>query len=703
MEKGIVLTKADLLNNDKINEINELSYDGFEYISLWVYDSEDGISISKKPNSIPQDEVIDSEKSNENSSNEILLNGFDSPEKMQNTRFKIRAEGLEKIYNEGPKINGLNSTLYVYKNTDIKREYALKGISVSSNIDTTISNENIVITNVGNENLGDLNEEISTIGSFILKYTVTDSWGRTATYRRTVSVISRSVSNDIEFYNENGSENLFSLKYNPISNIFDVSKKVNNSINNGTENNPPSEEQPPQDQSPDESEQSSQGTDGELKSKTGNLSEGNNDTVQDNIPNEGNPDQDDNPSVENPPQGDSNNSQGGEGSEGSNDREDNTEQPKKEIVFKLAIFNGEEKKVGEIELTEEETINIEEFKKKLSNITIYDGYYVSVWSNKPERIKIKGYMTGNNELGESGDEEQDYSQTITKNDYIDNVRFNLTEDGIHAVYNKAPKITVTSKEMLTAYAGDIIDYTKNIEVKDDRDNEENGHIIDNSKIKVTIIPKEANGEDQPIEGEGSNSNESSNDARVDTYTQEESSTETEEEAFRKEEEKHLKIGKNTIRLTVEDSWGRATSIERNLLILNGIDKNEIIFKAGSGQEPIRIKFNHQTKNLNIITQGGRFGDSSNPGYVKIAVYRPKENGRESIVPEISIDASQTVTDETLKRLKDYEFEYGDYFEIYHGHPQLFSITGGVNDQREDYKDGVQNPENLLNLKLPKVD
>ena len=333
LEKGIVLTKADLLNNNKINEINELSYDGFEYISLWVYNSEDGISISKKSNSIPQDEVIDSEKSNENSSNEILLNGFDSSEKMQNTRFKIRAEGLEKIYNEGPKINGLNSTLYVYKNTDIKREYALKGISVSSNIDTTISNENIVITNVDNKNLENLNKEISTIGSFILKYTVTDSWGRTATYRRTVSVISRSVSNDIEFYNENGSENLFSLKYNPISNIFDVSKKVNNSINNGTENNPPSEEQPPQDQSPDESEQSSQGTDGELKAKTGNLSEGNNDTVQDNIPNEGNPDQDDNPSVENPPQ-DSNNSQDGEGSEGSNNREDNTEQTKKEIVFK---------------------------------------------------------------------------------------------------------------------------------------------------------------------------------------------------------------------------------------------------------------------------------------------------------------------------------------------------------------------------------
>ena len=703
--KTITLTKADLMNGEKINEINELSYKYSDYISLWVYDSEDGIFISGK--------------------SDVILNGFEASrgqEAMKNTRFEIQKTGLKSIYNEAPKINGLDKKLYVYKNDDITQAVATRELEVKDD-SGEISIDSIEVTDVDGKIVKPENSESNSkskfkfklksensneddyiktdkIREFKLNYKVTDAWGRSATYQRTVSVISRSVSNDIEFYNKEGNENLFSLKYNPISNIFDVSKKVNNSINNGTENNPPSEEQPPQDQSPDESEESSQGTDGELKAKTGNLSEGNNDTVQDNIPNEGNPDQDDNPSVENPPQ-DSNNSQDGEGSEGSNDREDNTEQTKKEIVFKLAIFNGEEKKVGEIELTEEETENIEGLKKKLQDITIYDGYYFSIWSNKVSRIKIQGEVHENNELGESGNEEQNYSQTITKNDYIDNVRFNLREDGIHAVYNKAPKITITSKEMLTAYAGDIIDYTKNIEVKDDRDNEENGYIIDNSKIKVTIIPKEPNGEDQPIEGEGSNSNEGSSDARVDAYTKEESSTETEEEAFRKEEEKHLKIGKNTIRLTVEDSWGRATSIERNLLILNGIDKNEIIFKAGSGQKPIRIKFNHQAKKLDIITQNSSFGSGDNPGYVKIAVYRPNKNGNgvSTIVRQISIDISQTVTDEILKSLKDYEFEYGDYFEIYHGHPQFFSITGGINNQRENYEDGVQNPENLLNVKF----
>ena len=298
--------------------------------------------------------------------------------------------------------------------------------------------------------------------------------------------------------------------------------------------------------------------------------------------------------------------------------------------------------------------------------------------------------------------------------------------------------------MLTTYAGDVIDYTKNIQVVDDRDNPTGDHIIDNSKIKVTIVPKETNSGGSNTEGNGDSDNTDRNpgpstkiesnpeSVSGDTYSSEdtgnkgqtteneevafvndESSSETtdssdkdnsnktEEEKFLEEQKNNLRIGNNKIKLTVADSWGRTTTIERNLLILNGIDKNEIIFKAGSGKEPIRIKFNHETKKLDITTHGEKFGDSSNPGYVKIAVYRPNENGSRvtSIVEQISIDAVDRVTDRTLQKLEGYTFEYGDYFEIYHGHPNLLSITGGVNDQRENYTDGVQNPENLLNVKF----
>ena len=598
----ISLTNSDLLNNEVVNKINNLSYKGFRYISLWCYDSKDGIFISGK--------------------SDIILNGFENEEKMENTRFEIKSEGLQVIYNEAPVIIGLNKILYVYKNDDITQEVATNGIEVKDDTDE-ISLSSIEITDVDGRKLKGEDEskakekfkfkifnkssddyvETDEIRDFILNYKVTDAWGRSATYQRNVSVISKSASNDIEFYSADGNNKLFSINYNPISNIFDVKGGMVN--------------------------------------------------------------------------------------------EENFEEQQNEIVFKLTVFNVDEEKVGEIQLTEAESRDVEEIEKRLEDITVYDGYYFSLWSSNLVRLRINGYMTGNNELGEAGDGNQDYSQTITSNDYIDNVRFNLTEDGIHVIYNKPPKIRFLSNDILTVYAGDPINYTENIQVVDDRDNPENNHIIDNNKIKVSFI--DSNEDDgSTVQGDNLESNEQDN-GRLSNGNVEEK---TEEEKFIEEEKKHLRIGNNTVRLTVQDSWGRESSVERSLIIKNGIDKNTIIFNGENG-EIIKIGFNHENNKLNVITYNKSFGNGGVSGYVKIAVYRPNENGvgATAIVPQISIDVSQRVTDSTLQTLKDYTFKYGDYFEIYHGHPNRFSIIGNVTDERENYTDGVQNPENLLNVKF----
>ena len=598
----ISLTNSDLLNNEVVNKINNLSYKGFRYISLWCYDSKDGIFISGK--------------------SDIILNGFENEEKMENTRFEIKSEGLQVIYNEAPVIIGLNKILYVYKNDDITQEVATNGIEVKDDTDE-ISLSSIEITDVDGRKLKGEDEskakekfkfkifnkssddyvETDEIRDFILNYKVTDAWGRSATYQRSVSVISKSASNDIEFYSADGNNKLFSINYNPISNIFDVKGGMVN--------------------------------------------------------------------------------------------EENFEEQQNEIVFKLTVFNVDEEKVGEIQLTEAESRNVEEIEKRLEDITVYDGYYFSLWSSNLVRLRINGYMTGNNELGEAGDGEQDYSQTITSNDYIDNVRFNLTEDGIHVIYNKPPKIRFLSNDILTVYAGDPINYTENIQVVDDRDNPENNHIIDNNKIKVSFI--DSNEDDgSTVQGDNLENNEQDN-GRLSNGNVEEK---TEEEKFIDEEKKYLRIGNNTVRLTVQDSWGRESSVERSLIIKNGVDKNTIIFNGENG-EIIKIGFNHENNKLNVITYNKSFGNGGVSGYVKIAVYRPNENGvgATAIVPQISIDVSQRVTDSTLQTLKDYTFKYGDYFEIYHGHPNRFSIIGNVTDERENYTDGVQNPENLLNVKF----
>ena len=699
--KTITLTKEDLMKDEKINEINGLLYQYSDYISLWVYDSEDGIFISGKSN--------------------IILNGFEasgSQEAMKNTRFEIKETGLESIYNEAPKINGLDKKLYVYKNDDITQAVATRDLEIEDD-SGKVSIDSIEITDVDGKIVKPENSESNSKSKFKLKsedsnedkyiktdgirefklnYKVTDAWGRSATYQRTVSVISRSVSNDIEFYNKKGNENLFSLKYNPITNTFDVSKK---------ENTPPSQgEQPIQPEGPSEQEQS-QGTDSlnsdKLQTKTGDVNE---ETETEERP---------------PSTGEQTEETGGS----------NNQQTKDEIVFKLTVFNVDEQEVGKIELTEEKAKNTEELKKELEKITIYDDYYVALWSNTPQRIKIKGDIN-NEELNNIENSKNiDYSNGVSNKDFIENVRFHFTEDGIHTIYNKAPEIIVTSKEILTAYAGDVIDYTKNIQVVDDRDNPTGDHIIDNSNIKVTIVPKETNNggiqpdnngsasgsggasssenTDQTTENEeealtngepssgSGDSGEDNDQNQNDSSSEEDDSNKTEEEKFLEEQKNNLRIGNNKIKLTVADSWGRTTTIERNLLILNGIDKNEIIFKGGDGQEPIRIKFDHETKNLNIITQDRTFGSGNNPDYVKIAVYGKDGNTK---VNEITFNTNETPNNRNkLDNLKSYNFEYGDYFKIYHGHPQLFYITGGINDQREDYTDGVQNPENLLDVKF----
>ena len=595
----ISLTNSDLLNNEVVNKINNLSYKGFRYISLWCYDSKDGIFISGK--------------------SDIILNGFENEEKMENTRFEIKSEGLQVIYNEAPVIIGLNKILYVYKNDDITQEVATNGIEVKDDTGE-ISLSSIEITDVDGRKLKGEDEskakekfkfkifnkssddyvETDEIRDFILNYKVTDAWGRSATYQRNVSVISKSASNDIEFYSADGNNKLFSINYNPISNIFDVKGGMVN--------------------------------------------------------------------------------------------EENFEEQQNEIVFKLTVFNVDEEKVGEIQLTEAESRNVEEIEKRLEDITVYDGYYFSLWSSNLVRLRINGYMTGNNELGESGDGEQDYSQIITSNDYIDNVRFNLTEDGIHVIYNKPPKIRFLSNDILTVYAGDPINYTENIQVVDDRDNPENNHIIDNNKIKVSFIDSnEDNG--STVQGYNLENNEQDNGRLSNGNVGEK----TEEEKFVEEEKKHLRIGNNTVRLTVQDSWGRESTITRDLVITNGIPKNTIKFMGGN-QSVLEIGFDPNTKKLTFKENNIKFGEgNSNNNYVGITIKKKTGNN-----PYIAVNFSgneKPLGNQKLSVLKSYNFEYGDTIVLNHQHPFKLKIDGTVINAREDYTDGVQNVENIINTEF----
>ena len=209
------------------------------------------------------------------------------------------------------------------------------------------------------------------IGDIILTYEITDSWGRTTYGERIVSIISKSASNDIEFYSENGRERLFYLKYRPIEHGFDFIRD---------EHNPPNEVIDHSQNQLDQKSDTTKPSIDQEDSESGDLES--------------------NPDTEQPP---------------SSDATESTTEPEK--VFKLSVFNTNGEEVGTFELSEEEISNPENL-DRLKEIDIYDDYYFSVWSNNRSRIKITGYMEGNNTLGESGDENEDYSTGISSDDHM---------------------------------------------------------------------------------------------------------------------------------------------------------------------------------------------------------------------------------------------------------------------------------------------
>lgn len=649
-EKTITITKQDLISNNIESKFRDVVYAHGDYLSLKPYDYAKGLTISAKS----KNPFSGEEKDDKMKKSDILFDGYEDEDEMENSRFEIHPEGLEMIYNEALKIHGIDSTLYLYKGDELTLEKAREGISATDDLDGNISKDQIDVKYFNyNGQTQDLSHaDTNSIGEFLLAYIATDSWGKSVLVTRTVSIISKSVSNDIEFYDESGKNKLFSFKYNPKINEFNVTKGIEN-----IPNDPPTETEPerPEPEQPDESQEPENGV--QNPSQDEELAQSY--TTESNPGSEGEVDGDGSDSTtdtEQPPSDD-------EVTEDpdldiDSDMQVTPEESKPEIIFRLKVFNTKGELVGTVELSDDEEFNNEEL-KKLNDIGIYDDYYFSVWSKTPSRIKIKGNISNTNKLGESGSENENYSDGISSEDHMDNVRFKLGTDGLEAVYNKAPKIIISSEETLTQYAGDTIDYTQGVKVIDDHD-----ETIPIENIKVSFGKKD-NDEEKT--------------------------------------ENDLIIGTNIINLSVEDSWGRKSTITRNLVITNGIQKNTIKFMDGNSSI-LEIGFNPNTNKLILHGYNYQFGPGNAiSNYAGITIKKKGQSTSSNITAQFTGNErpvgnnGQLVS--KLDAFNSYNLNYGDTIVLTHQHPFKLKIDGTVIDAREDYTDGIQNVENIINTEF----
>ena len=321
--------------------------------------------------------------------------------------------------------------------------------------------------------------------------------------------------------------------------------------------------------------------------------------------------------------------------------------------FTFSLFNNNHQEIYQLQINETDWMT-EGFFEELEESEMRHGYYFNVVAKDPTKVKISGDI----QLDSDIPQDTDYNSGSVDSDYLTNVRFKLTEDGLDTVYNEKPTIYFRTREVFSALAGDPIDYLEGIQIVDDHDQK-----ISTENIKISYGVDEETGNEKT--------------------------------------ENNLKIGDNKIYYSIADSWGRETTVERPLTIYNGLAKHEIAFYSNpSGNNTgslnsddekfVQIKLKNTSDTggvLDVVTVGNQIFNSALGNYRNYEFTLYGIGGRKKQEVKSRGNSQANVFD----RLNGVNFEYGDYIKLFAWHPYRLMIDGIIENQMEDYSDGVNNP------------
>ena len=392
-----------------------------------------------------------------------------------------------------------------------------------------------------------------------------------------------------------------------------------------------------------------------------------------------------------------------------------------EKVFSLTVRKPNGEVVETLELNGNDTGDshkITEFKER-TNLMV--GSQLSIWAKNSRNLRVEG------EIIKPDDVPENYNDGIDNEEYMNNVRFVGTPDGMQVIYNKAPEVTVPvdTNPPYVLYKGD--DYREKllegVSVTDPNQNSFDAGIGTKDikiKLKKVISEGESSGntsgssqEQQPssISGEGSsedNSGENSTETESDSdggINSEEPSTPSAPDSENGSSDSNTENSDGFIELdrlndldlydvyyTAVDSWGRESetktrrinfksSIERNVIVFGGFDdtNKRNIWEGAS----FSLGFNPQNKTIEVIQQDGHKIHTHSKGreFYRISIYNSRgELKREPIV----LNGDDTGTSSKLNNLKNFSFEYGDYINIKAFQAFRMNITGPVRNALEDY-------------------
>lgn len=349
---------------------------------------------------------------------------------------------------------------------------------------------------------------------------------------------------------------------------------------------------------------------------------------------------------------------------------------KDEVVFKIRVIDKDNKEKLKIELLGSDTGESEKL-NSLKELEYSFGDYIEINTEEAkERFTIEGEMSGDIkaklEEGATATEQdkiEDYSDGVDNIDYLLNVRFKITEEGIETVYNKAPEVRGLQpmEKLLTERSSQL----EGISVIDDHDGN-----ISNDNIEI-YEEKNDEGKTIGLRYEVSDSW----GRRVSVLRYLKSQIESSEEA---QDIKYIDSEGN-INLASENS-----RTGPNNSVITGLSSNIITVKgftySDNSDVRFKLKFNVDNKKIEIFERDSRLFDNKIADkYFQIKLY--SKTG--TLKKELTINGSDRADNKKIDEFNNTNFEFGDQIEIYHAYSDSkLLIAGEINNFTGNAVNGI---------------
>ncbi|MFR3173365.1 MAG: hypothetical protein ACLTNL_02395, partial [Clostridium sp.] len=312
-------------------------------------------------------------------------------------------------------------------------------------------------------------------------------------------------------------------------------------------------------------------------------------------------------------------------------------------------------------------------------------------------IRVTGGVLNARELYDSG---------AVKKDNIVNVRFEITDAGLEALYNDAPSIYISS-DNFSKYLGETYKLTEGVNVYDDLDGTLGESSIKTTYIRTGDLPAENNtGNSQngstsssartSSEGSG-NSSDTPNDGTTDENNNGSNSSTSNKDTTNKLPDEP---GVYEITYIATDSWGRQSSEIRSITIKPGMNRHSVTFRGHRGS-------NGNFTDVTAFTLNFKDASNEGEGRMKISVTgddhqisdRTSQSDfynikiiKKNSTTEISIAGNANpMTNQKIQQLNTMELSYGDKIKITAYQTPGVSIFGEIlGDVYTDYSKGVFN-------------